>query len=214
LPFNPHQPIAIWWENDEVPIELLVAVATFGFVTAITPGPNNSYLLASGANHGTRKSLIFVNGIMLGLGSMLSAIGLGLGAVFLAVPMIYDILKYVGFGYIVYLAYKVIRSGYKSGPDQVEVPRFFNAFLLQFVNPKAWIVCTSFMATYAPVDLGVGAVAICIAIFLITTYPGAVAWAVMGQGISKVLTNPTRLRLFNWTAGILLVATMVPALFI
>jgi hypothetical protein len=36
----------------------------------------------------------------------------------------------------------------------------------------------------------------------------------MGQGISKVLTNPTRLRLFNWTAGILLVATMVPALFI
>jgi hypothetical protein len=40
------------------------------------------------------------------------------------------------------------------------------------------------------------------------------AWAIMGQGISKVLTNPTRLRFFNWTAGILLVASMVPALFI
>lgn len=70
------------------------------------------------------------------------------------------------------------------------------------------------MATYAPVELGVSAVAICIAIFLITTYPGAMAWAIMGQGISKVLTNPTRLRIFNWTAGILLVASMVPALFI
>ncbi len=214
MPFNPDQPIGNWWENDEVPIELLVAVATFGFVTAITPGPNNTYLLAAGANHGTRNSLVFVNGIMLGMGSMLTAIGLGLGAVFLAVPLIYEILKYVGFGYIVYLAFKVIRSGYKSGPDQVEVPRFFNAFLLQFVNPKAWIVCTSFMATYAPVEMGVSAVAICIAIFLIATYPGAVAWAIMGQGISKVLTNPTRLRIFNWTAGVLLVATMVPALFI
>jgi threonine/homoserine/homoserine lactone efflux protein len=214
LPFEPLQPIAQWCKNGEVPVELLIAVATFGFVTAITPGPNNTYLLASGANHGTRKSLVFVNGIMLGLGSMLVAIGLGLGAVFLAVPLIYEILKYIGFGYIVYLAYKVIRSGYKSGPDQVEEPRFFKSFLLQFVNPKAWIVCTSFMATYAPVEMGVTAVAICIAIFLITTYPGAVAWAIMGQGISKILTNPTRLRVFNWTAGILLVLTMVPALFI
>ena len=197
-----------------MPIELLVAVATFGFVTAITPGPNNTYLLAAGANHGTRKSLVFVNGIMLGLGSMLAAIGLGLGAVFVAVPNIYEVLKYIGFGYIVYLAYKVIRSGYKTGPDDVEAPRFFKSFLLQFVNPKAWIVCTSFMATYAPLEMGVTAVAMCIAIFLITTYPGAVAWAVMGQGISKVLTNPARLRAFNWTAGILLVASMIPALFI
>ncbi len=214
MPFEPLQPIAQWCKNGEVPVELLIAVATFGFVTAITPGPNNTYLLASGANHGTLKSLVFVNGIMLGLGSMLVAIGLGLGAVFLAVPLIYEILKYIGFGYIVYLAYKVIRSGYKTGPDNVEEPRFFKSFLLQFVNPKAWIVCTSFMATYAPVEIGVTAVAICIAIFLITTYPGAVAWAVLGQGISKILTNPTRLRVFNWTAGILLVLTMVPALFI
>jgi hypothetical protein len=42
-----------WWENDEVPVELLIAVATFGFVTAITPGPNNTYLLASGAKSST-----------------------------------------------------------------------------------------------------------------------------------------------------------------
>jgi hypothetical protein len=36
----------------------------------------------------------------------------------------------------------------------------------------------------------------------------------MGQGISKLLTNPTRLKIFNWTAGVLLVASMVPALFL
>jgi threonine/homoserine/homoserine lactone efflux protein len=194
--------------------ELAIAVSTFGFVTAITPGPNNTYLLAAGANFGARRSLVFVNGIMLGLALMLSAIGLGLGAVFLAVPLIYEVLKYVGLAYIIFLAYKVIRSGYKSGPDAVDAPKFFRSVLMQFVNPKAWVVCTSFMASYAPVDIGFISVAICVALFLIFTYPGAVAWAIMGQGISKILTNPLKLKVFNWTAGLLLVASMIPALFI
>jgi threonine/homoserine/homoserine lactone efflux protein len=194
--------------------ELAIAVSTFGFVTAITPGPNNTYLLAAGANFGARRSLVFVYGIMLGLALMLSAIGLGLGAVFLAVPLIYEVLKYVGLAYIIFLAYKVIRSGYKSGPDEVDAPKFFRSVLMQFVNPKAWVVCTSFMASYAPVDIGFISVAICVALFLIFTYPGAVAWAIMGQGISKILTNPLKLKVFNWTAGLLLVASMIPALFI
>ncbi|MFM1784884.1 MAG: hypothetical protein RLZZ579_1161 [Actinomycetota bacterium] len=194
--------------------ELAIAVSTFGFVTAITPGPNNTYLLASGANFGARRSLVFVNGIMVGLALMLTAIGLGLGAVFLAVPLIYEILKYVGLAYIIFLAYKVIRSGYKSGPNEVDAPKFVRSVLMQFVNPKAWVVCTSFMASYAPVDLGLVSVAICIGLFLLFTYPGAVAWAIMGQGISKVLTNPLKLKVFNWTAGLLLVASMIPALFI
>jgi threonine/homoserine/homoserine lactone efflux protein len=197
-----------------MPLELLVAVSIFGFVTAITPGPNNTYLLACGANYGTRKSLVFVNGIMVGLSVMLIALGLGLSALFIAFPLIYQILKYVGFAYISYLAYKVIRSGYKSGPDEVDAPKFSKAIVLQFLNVKAWIVTSSFMATYAPVELGIVAVAVCIALFLIFTYPGAVAWAMLGQGISKILTNPARRKAFNWTAGILLVATMVPALFI
>lgn len=197
-----------------MPLELFIAVATFGFVTSITPGPNNTYLLAAGANHGAKKSVVFVNGIMVGLTTMLVANGLGLGVLFHTVPVIYQIIKYVGFTYILYLAYKVIRSGYKSGPDEVDAPRFTKAILLQFVNAKAWIVTMSFMASYVPVGSGVGITAACILIFLVFTYPGAVIWAVMGQGISKMLTNRSRLIAFNWTAGILLVASMIPALFI
>jgi threonine/homoserine/homoserine lactone efflux protein len=197
-----------------VPLELFIAVATFGFVTSITPGPNNTYLLAAGANHGAKKSVVFVNGIMVGLTTMLVANGLGLGVLFHTVPVIYQIIKYIGFTYIVYLAYKMIRSGYKSGPDEVDAPRFTKAILLQFVNAKAWIVTMSFMASYVPVGSGVGITAACILIFLVFTYPGAVIWAVMGQGISKMLTNKSRLIAFNWTAGFLLVASMIPALFI
>lgn len=197
-----------------MPLELFIAVATFGFVTSVTPGPNNTYLLAAGANHGAKKSIVFVNGIMVGLTTMLIANGLGLGVLFHTVPLIYQIIKYLGFAYIVYLAYKVIRSGYKAGPDEVEAPTFLKAIALQFVNPKAWIVTMSFMASYVPVGSGVSITAACILIFLVFTYPGAVIWAVMGQGVSKVLTDQKRLIAFNWTAGVLLVISMIPALFV
>ena len=197
-----------------MPIELMIAVATFGFVTSVTPGPNNTYLLASGANFGTLRSLRFINGIMLGLGTMLTAAWLGLGAIFAANPMIFQLLKYVGFAYITYIAINVIRSGYKVEAKQVAEPTFFKAFTLQFVNPKAWIVTTSFVATYVPVSSGVEVFLIGVALFLIFTYPGAAIWAAMGQGISSVLNNQKRRRIFNWTAGLLLIATMVPALFV
>ena len=197
-----------------VPLELFIAVATFGFVTSITPGPNNTYLLAAGANHGAKRSLVFVNGIMFGLTAMLVANGLGLGVLFHTFPMVYQTVKYAGFAYILYLAYKIIRSGYKSGTDKVDRPKFFKAILMQFVNAKAWVVTMSFMASYVPVEAGITVTAACILVFLIFTYPGAVAWAVLGQGISKILTDKKRLIVFNWTAGLLLVASMVPALFI
>ena len=197
-----------------MPFELFIAVATFGFVTSITPGPNNTYLLAAGANHGAKRSLVFVNGIMFGLTTMLVANGLGLGLLFHTVPVLYQAVKYLGFAYILYLAYKVIRSGYKSGPDEVDRPKFFKAILMQFVNAKAWVVTMSFMASYVPVEAGIGITAACILVFLVFTYPGAVAWAVLGQGISKILTDRKRLIAFNWTAGVLLVISMIPALFI
>jgi len=198
----------------QVPIELLVAIATFGFVTSVTPGPNNTYLLAAGANYGTRRSLRFVNGIMLGLGTMLTAVWLGLGVVLASLPVLYQVLKYLGFAYILYLAYKVIISGYKPSTKEVDAPTFLKALGFQFINPKAWIVTTSFIATYVPVGDGPGAFVWSLAIFLIFTYPGAVIWAAMGQGISKILTNSKRRRVFNWVAGLLLIASMLPALFI
>jgi threonine/homoserine/homoserine lactone efflux protein len=197
-----------------VPIELIAAIATFGFVTSVTPGPNNTYLLASGANYGTLRSLSYVNGIMVGLTTMLTAIWLGLGALFAAFPMVYQVLKYLGFAYIVFLAYKVIRSGYQASLADVDSRGLVKAIGFQFINPKAWIVSSSFVATYIPVEKGLSAFLISLTVFLITTYPGAVIWAAMGQGLSLFLTNQRKRQVFNWVAGLLLIATMVPALFL
>ena len=193
---------------------LLVSVAVFSFVTSVTPGPNNTFLLSSGANFGLRKSVPYLNGIMAGLTGMMIALGAGLGVVFTTMPIVYQVLKWVGFAYIVWLAFLIVRSTSKSETAEAEYIGFWKATTFQFVNPKAWVVVASFMATMVPVDSGIGATAFICLVFLVFTYPGALLWAVAGQVLKEWLSKPSRRRVFNIAAAILLVLSMVPVLFL
>jgi threonine/homoserine/homoserine lactone efflux protein len=189
---------------------LLVSVAVFSFVTAVSPGPNNTFLLSSGANFGLRKSLPYLSGIMVGLIGMMTAMATGLGIIFTTLPLLYQILKWVGFAYIVWLAYLIIRSTSKSETGQAQYIGFWKATTFQFVNPKAWVVIGSFMATMVPVGSGFLASAFVCLVFLIFTYPGALLWAVAGQVLKDWLSKPTRRKVFNIASAILLVLSMLP----
>jgi threonine/homoserine/homoserine lactone efflux protein len=192
---------------------LLVSVAIFSFVTSVSPGPNNTFLLSSGANFGLKKSLPYLNGIMVGLSGMMIALGAGLGVIFTTLPLVYQVLKWVGFAYIVYLASLIVRSTSKSETGEPVYIGFVKATTFQFVNPKAWVVVASFMATMVPVDAGIAATIFICVFFLVFTYPGAFLWAVAGQVLKEWLSNPLRRRIFNIVSAVLLVLSMVPVLF-
>lgn len=194
-------------------LSLLISVAVFSFVTAVSPGPNNTFLLSSGANFGLRKSLPYLNGIMVGLSVMMIALGAGLGVIFTTMPLVYQVLKWVGFAYIVYLAFLIVRSTSKSETGEPVYIGFVKATTFQFVNPKAWVVVASFMATMVPVDAGIAATIFICVFFLVFTYPGAFLWAVAGQALKDWLSNPLRRRIFNIVSAVLLVLSMVPVLF-
>lgn len=91
--------------------DLLTAFVLFAFVSSITPGPNNTMLLASGVNFGVRRSIPHAMGISVGFMLMVLAVGLGLGEVFKAWPMLYTVLRYSGAAYLLYLAWKIATSG-------------------------------------------------------------------------------------------------------
>lgn len=191
---------------------MLVSVAIFSFVTAVSPGPNNTFLLSSGANFGLRKSLPYLSGIMVGLIGMMTAMATGLGIIFTTLPLLYQILKWVGFAYIVWLAYLIIRSTSKSETGQAQYIGFWKATTFQFVNPKAWVVIGSFMATMVPVGSGFLASAFVCLVFLVFTYPGALLWAVSGQVLKDWLSKPSRRKVFNIASAILLVLSMLPVI--
>ena len=194
--------------------ELALAIATFSFVTSVTPGPNNTFLLTSGANFGVRRSLPYSAGIIAGLSLIMIGIGAGLGALFATLPVVYQTLKYVGFAYIVYLAYHIVRSTTQSETAEARYIGFGKATLFQFINPKAWIVTTSFMAGFIPINEGLVPTVLYALLFLVTTFPGGVIWAMFGHSLKGWLSQPKKRRVFNITAAVLLVASMVPVLFI
>lgn len=193
---------------------LLISVAVFSFVTSVTPGPNNTFLLSSGANFGLKKSLPYLSGIMAGLAGMMIALGAGLGVIFTTMPVVYQVLKWVGFAYIVWLAFLIVKSTSKSETAEGQYIGFAKATTFQFVNPKAWIVVASFMAAFVPVGSGLVATTFICLIFLAFTYPGALTWAIAGQVLKDWLSQPSRRRVFNIVSAILLVLSMVPVLFL
>src|ERR1700760_4163746 len=84
--------------------QLLFAFIVFATVMFFTPGPNNIMLLSSGLTYGLRPPLPHVAGITFGFAFMIGAVGLGLGTVFIAYPVLQTILKWGGIAYLVYLA--------------------------------------------------------------------------------------------------------------
>lgn len=191
----------------------LISIAIFGFVTSVTPGPNNTYLLTSGMNFGVRKSLSYINGIMAGLIVMISGMYLGVDALFRAYPSIPEVMKWLGFAYILYLAYKIVKSSFVHKHEEIERVGFFRATAFQLINPKAWFVLISAVPTYIHAGTKIEEAVLVFAVFLIFTYPGAVIWAVSGDLMAGLLSKPTPRRIFNISAAVLLVASMVPALF-
>ena len=90
---------------------LLIAFVMFAVVMFFTPGPNNVMLLSSGLTYGFRRTLPHIAGVTLGVAFMVAAVGLGLGTVFIAYPVLQTILKYAGAAYLIYLAVVIAMSG-------------------------------------------------------------------------------------------------------
>src|SRR5258706_5509491 len=121
---------------------LLFAFVVFAAVMFITPGPNNVMLLSSGLTYGFRRTLPHMAGITFGMGFMIAAVGVGLGTVFIAYPVLQTILKYAGAAYLVYLAAAIAMSGVtQSGQDNARGPMtFWGAVMFQWINVKGWVV--------------------------------------------------------------------------
>ncbi|WP_447774992.1 LysE family translocator [Pseudomonas chlororaphis] len=195
-------------------IDLLLAFALFAFVTSVTPGPNNTMLLASGVNFGFRRTVPHILGISSGFLVLVLAVGLGLGAVFEAYPVLYKVLRYVGAAYLLYLAWNIARSG----PVSQEVDGkgrplgFWGAAAFQWVNPKAWVMALGAISTYTPLQGYFFNVLVIASLFALINAPSVGVWAGFGSVLRNVLRDPRWLRLFNYGMALLLVISLFPLL--
>ena len=194
---------------------LIISMVAFSFASAISPGPNNTVLMALAANFGPKGPALHLAGMGVGHSVMLAAMSAGLGAFFLAYPVVYEVLKYVGFAYILYMAWGILKSRAPEDGDLSGIPvGVIRSTLFQWVNPKAWIVIATFVTAYMPTNQGIWVIVWSVLIFLLATFPGALVWAVAGHVIGRVLRSPKSQRIFTVAMAIALVASMIPIFFL
>ena len=196
-----------------LPPDLLIGLIGFAFASSITPGPNNMMLLASGVNYGFRRTIPHMFGISIGHSVMVILVGLGLAGLFTTYPAARTGLTVVSVAYLVWLAWKIATAA----PPNPAAPKgrpftFLQAALFQWVNPKAWTMALTAISLYTP-QSNVLTVLTVAAVFSATNLPSVSCWAALGTALRGFLSDPRRLRAFNWTMAALLIASLYPVLF-
>ncbi|MGE4326361.1 MAG: LysE family translocator [Pseudodonghicola sp.] len=157
---------------------MIDAVTLLAFVPAalalnVTPGADMMFCLGQGLRSGRGAAVAASAGISVGGMVHVALAGLGLGAVVAAVPALFDVIRWVGVGYLLYLAWGAFRGGHAARSDRPafsplrafragllvnltnpKVILFVLAFVPQFVRPEAGSVLGQFLAFGAVLGLG------------------------------------------------------------
>lgn len=182
----------------------------FAVVATGTPGPNNVLLLASGAAFGARATLRHVLGTGIGVGGMVAAVAVGLGALVTAVPPLAFVMKVVGSAYLLYLAVAVARS---AGLEKATAARplgVLGAVAFQVVNPKVWVFALGVGTTFRPPDLPIVAGSVVLGVVVAAVaIPTALVWAAGGGIVRRLLTDKRRAPALRVGLGALVAASVV-----
>ena len=128
----------------------MLVFATVSFLMFATPGPGVLSLAGVGAAFGWRQGLLYMTGLFLGHVIVSVAVITGLAAILLAEPVVRTILLFLSAAYLGYLAFRIAFAGSKiSFIEMINAPGFMTGMTLQFINPKAYAVHTTFFTGFA-----------------------------------------------------------------
>lgn len=190
----------------------LLPLALFAFTGALTPGPNNSIAMLTGAHRGLRAVLPHLFGVPTGFALMIAFAGLGLGALLAARPAWNLALQGCGTAYLLYLAWRLARSPVETGAalSAFRELGFFQSVAFQFSNPKAWAFALATVTAFAAQSSG--RLLAVILIWSVAILVSVALWAAMGQALVGLLASPGRRRAFNVGAALLLAITALTGL--
>ncbi|MBJ2217672.1 LysE family translocator [Pseudomonas sp. MF7453] len=135
-------------------ISSLLAYGLISLGMVLTPGPNMIYLISRSICQGRTAGLISLGGVALGFVIYMVCAALGITALVMAVPLAYDVLRFGGALYLVYLAWQAVKPGGRS-PFQVrdlpkDSPRklFTMGVVTNLLNPKVAVMYLSLLPQF------------------------------------------------------------------
>lgn len=191
---------------------LLLSMALFAFAASFSPGPVNLLSVSAGARYGIRSGLSFVSGATLGFILLFVLIGVGLQQVLSVLPVLTQLLQWLGVAFLLYLSYQLFSdNGELTAHSGKKAPDFVTGALMQWLNPKAWLASLSGIAAYIP-EADTSQVLIFAGIYLPICWLSLSAWLWAGIALRHYLQKPASMRLLNKSLALLLAASCIPLL--
>src|SRR5215475_9938723 len=135
--------------------ELFTAFVLITLVLILTPGPIVTLVIATGASQGLRAALTTVAGTTLGNALLLAAIAFGLSWVIRNAAVLFEILRWIGAAYLVWLGIQAWRhAGEAAAPPRGHV-HFWRGFVVALSNPKTIAFFTAFLPQFVDSSLPV-----------------------------------------------------------
>ena len=125
-----------------MPAHDVLMFAAACLVMVLTPGPNMIYLISRSICQGRKAGVTSLLGVVAGFFVHMLAAAIGLTAVFLAVPLAYEALKWAGALYLLWMAWQAVRPGARSPFEARELlpdapsRLVLMGFLTSVLNPK------------------------------------------------------------------------------
>ena len=184
---------------------LLVMAAAMSF----SPGPNTTLSTTLAANGGLPRAMRFVLAVPVGWTLLLALCAAGVGALVMAAPALKWVIKALGIAYLLWLAFKLSRSGAlgQTGDASVQVG-FGQGVMLQFLNVKAWLLALTLVAGWiAGHPDALHRYAIVAPVMLVYAFVSNFVYALVGSLLRGWLAEGSRLLWFNRAMAALLVLT-------
>jgi threonine/homoserine/homoserine lactone efflux protein len=182
----------------------------YASLMSITPGPNNLMLLSYGKAYGFTDSKDVILGIFLGFFLMLCMAGYGIANIITRNPTAGLVLKIIGSLWMLYLALLLRKLSVEVKPGEQAAIGFGQAFFMQFVNLKAWIMAISGASAFLPqsnnIHLNVFVFAIS---FGLVGFPCMILWLKMGDVIAKMITSEKASQILGYTMFSLMIMSII-----
>ena len=134
----------------------------FGFLCAsialtISPGPDNIFVMTQGITRGRKAAIVTALGMCSGISIHTTAAAFGISAIFYSSAVAFNMVKYAGAGYLLYLAFKAARSSGSAVPvssESLPVSALFRrGFIMNVLNPKVALFFLAFLPQFVhPAD--------------------------------------------------------------
>src|SRR5262245_1415712 len=188
--------------------ELFTAFLLITMVLVVTPGPIVTLVIATGASRGIRAALITVIGTTLGNALLLAAIAGGLSWVLRNAAMLFEILRWVGAAYLIWLGIQAWRQA-GNGATVVAPPghvHVWRGFWVALLNPKTIAFFTAFLPQFVDASLPIERqLLVMCAVTVVLAALSDAAWAIAaGLGRAWFMTS-WRARLLGRLSGMALI---------